>query len=327
MKGFQERWADFPDYIIGITREIWEGRGLNTLHECYAENLPMRFPSGIVYGRQAVIDGSRATLVEFPDRELLAEDVIWCGDDEGGRLSSHRILTHGTHLGHGLFGPPTGKRFEIRTIADCAARDNFIEDEWLCRDNGGIVVQLGMEPKSFTRDLIAREGGPERAPRPFHPRDDVEGPYRGRGNDHPVGQDYADILHRIMNGDELSVIQRRYDRACRTEVPCARAGWGWSFAERHWIGLRAAFPSAKFTIDHCIGRLDPQRPPRAAIRWSLTGTHDGRGSYGEPSGAEVHVMGFSHAEFGPWGLRREFTVYDEISIWKQILLHSGAVDG
>ena len=27
MKGFDPKFADFPDYIIGITREIWEDRG------------------------------------------------------------------------------------------------------------------------------------------------------------------------------------------------------------------------------------------------------------------------------------------------------------
>jgi len=26
--GFSQRWKDFPDYILGITEEIWENRGL-----------------------------------------------------------------------------------------------------------------------------------------------------------------------------------------------------------------------------------------------------------------------------------------------------------
>ena len=26
MKGFSDRFIDFPDYILGITMEIWEGR-------------------------------------------------------------------------------------------------------------------------------------------------------------------------------------------------------------------------------------------------------------------------------------------------------------
>ena len=34
-------------------------------------------------------------------------------------------------------------------------------------------------------------------------------------------------------------------------------------------------------------------------------------------------MGISHAEFGPWGLKREFVLIDETAIWKQILMQSG----
>jgi len=94
------------------------------------------------------------------------------------------------------------------------------------------------------------------------------------------------------------------------------------------VGLLAAFPSAIFAIHHQIGMDADMLSPRAAIRWSLTGMHDGWGAFGRPTGARVHVMGISHAEFGPYGpdgigLRREFALYDEIAIWKQILLHTG----
>ena len=68
---------------------------------------------------------------------------------------------------------------------------------------------------------------------------------------------------------------------------------------------------------------EPLLPPRAAIRWSLTGKHSGWGSFGAPSGAEVHVMGICHAEFGPRGLRREWALLDETAIWMQILRHTG----
>jgi hypothetical protein len=93
------------------------------------------------------------------------------------------------------------------------------------------------------------------------------------------------------------------------------------------MALRAAFPSAAFRVEHRIGREDPRMPPRAAIRWSLHGRHDGWGAFGRPSGAEVYVMGMTHAEFGLWGLRREWTLIDETAIWKQILLHTGEWEG
>ena len=89
------------------------------------------------------------------------------------------------------------------------------------------------------------------------------------------------------------------------------------------MGLRASFPSATFTIEHQIGREDPLMPPRAALRWSLNGKHDGWGSFGAPTGSDVHIMGAAHAEFGPWGLRREYVLFDETSIWKQIMIKTG----
>jgi len=64
-------------------------------------------------------------------------------------------------------------------------------------------------------------------------------------------------------------------------------------------------------------------PPRASLRWSLDGVHSGWGRFGRPTGAKVHVMGLTHAEFGSRGLRREFTLFDETAIWKQILLQTG----
>lgn len=324
MKGFHPKFADLPDYILKVTKEIWEDRGLRTLDHYYARDIIMRFPSGIVLGNQGVIDGTLATLAEMPDRRLLGEDVIWSGDEEAGFLSSHRLVSSGTHTGHGPFGPPTGRSFTVRVIADCAAKEGAIYDEWLVRDNGGIVRQLGFDPSDFARSQIAAEGGPEKANRPFTPDQDRTGPYTSRGNDNEWGGRLAEILTRIMDKD-LTVIRAEYDRAVRTEHPGAVGGWSWQFAETQWMRLRSSFPSATFAIHHVIGRSDPHQPHRAAVRWSLDGRHDGTGAFGAPTGAPVHVMGVTHAEFGPWGLRREFTLFDEVAIWKQIHLHMGDI--
>lgn len=322
MQGFDPKWTDPPHYIIGITREIWEERNIATLHHYYASEMPVRTPGGLTLGNQGVIAATMATLAEFPDRTLLAEDVVWSDDPDGGFLSSHRILTTATHSREGVFGPATGKRLTYRVVADCAARANVIHDEWLIRDQAAIVRQMGWEPKTFAADQIAREGGAERCPRPFTPSIDVQGGYRAAGNAHAVGRRYADILTRLMGAD-MAVIPREYDRACQLEHPGGVTGHSHADADRFWMGLRAAFPSAQFAIHHRIGRDDPMMPPRAAIRWSLTGTHDGWGSFGPPTGAAIHVMGICHAEFGPWGLKREFVLIDETAIWKQILLKTG----
>ncbi len=322
MKGFDPRWKDFPDYIIGITKEIWEERGLHTLHDYYSTDIPVRSPGSVVSGNQGVIAATMATLAEFPDRTLFGEDVIWSGTPEEGMLSSHRILTTATHLNDGVYGKATGKKLTYRIIADCHAINNTIDDEWLIRDQGAIVRQLGVDPKAYAADLIEREGGPEKCVKPFTPEIDIEGPYKGRGNEQEYGQRYADILTRMMNA-ELTVIEKEYDRACQLEYPGGITGHSFTDVDKFWVGLRSSFPNAKFEIHHQIGRDDHMMSPRAALRWSLHGTHEGWGAFGKPSGAKVYMMGASHVEFGPWGLRREFTLLDETAVWKQILLQTG----
>ncbi|SDE00211.1 SnoaL-like domain-containing protein [Paracoccus isoporae] len=317
-----DRWQDFPDYIIGITREIWEERGIETLNRYYAPDMPIRTPMGVTSGNRGVMAATMATLHEFPDRQLLAEDVIWSDDPEYGHLSSHRIITTATHLNDGQFGPATGRRFTIRVIADCAARGDTIHDEWLVRDYGGIVRQLGMDPQDYARDLIAAEGGVEFATEPFCPSRDVDGPYRGTGNENEWGLRYADDLTRIMEMDFAHILTD-YDRAAIGHYPGGQQAIGREAVSAFWLGLRSAFPSAEFRIHHRIGMDGGMLSPRAAIRWSLDGTHDGWGIFGRPTGARVHVFGMSHAEYGPWGLRRETALYDEIAIWKQILLQTG----
>ena len=322
MKGFDPKFKDFPDYIIGITKEIWEDRQIATLHHYYTDDIVVRSPAGVVVGNKGVIAATMATLAEFPDRTLFGEDVIWSGTPEDGMLSSHRIITTATHSGDGVYGAASGTKLRYRIIADCHAINNAINDEWLIRDQGAIVRQLGYEPLSYAREMIAKEGGADSASHPFHPKNDIAGPYKSKGNDNEFGQQYADILTRIMGAD-MAAIPACYDRACHLEYAGGITGHSHDFADQFWMGLRASFPSAKFEIHHQIGRDDPMMPPRAALRWSLTGKHDGFGSFGVPTGAEVHIMGAAHAEFGPWGLRREYVLFDETAIWKQIALATG----
>ena len=316
MKGFDPQYKDLPDYILKCTRMIWEGREISALDWHYGDDLLVRTPAGISRGNGAGKSNTMATLSEFPDRQLFGEDVIWSGDEDAGFLSSHRIVSTATHHG-GAFGAATGRKCTFRTIADTFCHENRVWDEWLIRDNAAIAMQLGQTAEDAARaSMLVGD-----TQMPFTPETDIAGPYAGSGNTNEWGERHADLLCRIMTAD-FGVIAEQYDRACHLSLPCGYEGHSHDAATEFWLGLRSAFPSAKFKIDHQIGRVDPLLSPRSAIRWSLTGKHDGWGRFGAPTGAQVHVMGVSHVEFGPWGLRREFTIFDEIAIWKQILLQT-----
>ncbi|QJF52159.1 ester cyclase [Roseobacter ponti] len=322
MQGFDEKFTDFPDYIIGITKEIWEDRGIATLHRYYSDDIVVRTPASVVVGNRNVIGATMATLAEFPDRTLLGEDVIWSGTPEEGMLSSHRLLSTATHARDGVYGKATGKRLTYRILADCHAINNQINDEWLIRDQGAIVRQLGQDPREYAAALIEKEGGPEHCVKPLSPANDRPGPYKGRGNDNAWGQKYADIVTRIMGAD-MAAIPKEYDRAVHVEYPGGVTGHSHGDVDQFWMGLRASFPDATFQIDHQIGRDDLLMPPRAALRWSLSGKHSGWGTFGTPTGTDIYLLGMCHAEFGPWGLRREYVIFDETAVWKQILLQTG----
>ncbi|MEO0356875.1 MAG: nuclear transport factor 2 family protein [Pseudomonadota bacterium] len=315
MRGFSNEFEDFPDYIIKITKQIWEDRGLGSrMRDYYHPDVIVRMPGGISTGEPASTFATMGTLTQFPDRTLLGEDVIWCGDPDAGMLSSHRIRSTATHLGDGPFGPATGRKITSLAIADCYAKDNMISDEWLVRDNGGILRQMGTDPRDWA--AMQLEANPEFTV--FAPDQDVDGPYMGQGNDNPWGAKLADLLTRIQTA-EFSIIPKEWDRACVVEYAGSVRGHSHGAADAFWLGLRSSFPSATFTCHHVMGREDALLSPRAAVRWSMQGTHDGWGSFGAPTGATVHVMGITHAEFGPWGLRREITLFDETAVWVQIL--------
>ena len=300
MQGFDNKFKDFPAYILGITNEIWEQRGIETLNHYYSDDIIVRSPEGIVIGNKKVINATKNTLKEFPDRELLGEDVIWSGNPNDGMLSSHRILSTATHNGTGVFGDATGKKLVYRVIADCHAINNQINDEWLVRDQGAIVRQLGWKPEEYAKDLIKKEKQNNNQIIPFSDKIDIEGPYIGMGNDNQWGLEYEKVLNMIMCS-EYAEIEKHYDRAVQTEYPGGVTGHSYVSVKTFWGNLKKAFSDSVFRIEHRIGRVDEYLSPRAAIRWSLKGRHNGKGIFGEPTNNKVYIMGISHVEFGPRG--------------------------
>ena len=323
MKGFGSQFKDLPDYILKITYQIWESRDVESIMEYYAENIPVRSPSGVTYGPEAVVRATKATLHEFPDRQLLGEDVIWISDENSGYLSSHRILTKATHMKDGVYGKASGKKLTYRVIADCACKNNQVYDEWLVRDQGAIVRQLGIDPKEYAANLIENEGGPDKAVTPYDQHTPFKSTYIAPIlNNFNSGNNYAEILKSIMD-DNKKTVEKNYDRAIQQFQPGGLIKNGIEEVIRFWVDLKTAFPDSIFNVEHISFTEEKDQPKKAAIRWSLVGNHNGNGIFGSPSGANVYVMGINHAEFGPRGIKNEWILFDETMIWKQILLKTG----
>ena len=88
-----------------------------------------------------------------------------------------------------------------------------------------------------------------------------------------------------------------------------------------WIqGVLQFFEKFELIIHYFSGITEPLLSPRVAIRWTIKGKHLNKGYYGSPSQKNIEIAGISHIEFGKTGIIREYIIFDEISIWKQILL-------
>ena len=324
MKGFNNKFENLPDYILKITHQIWEEKDVNSIMEYYAENIPVRSPMGIIYGPNTVVDATNATLDEFPDRQLLGEDVIWIGNEDEGFLSSHRILSKATHVKDGLYGKATNKKLVYRVIADCACKNNQVYDEWLVRDQGAIVRQLEIDPKKYAAILIKQEGGIKNCIKPFDKNSSQETSYAppilSKNN---IADQYAENLENILNINSKSTIEKNYDRSVQQFQPGGFVRYGIDDVTNFWQNLRQSFPDALFRIEHKSFTVEENQPKKVAIRWSLVGKHSGNGIFGQASNSEIYIMGINHAEIGPRGIKNEWVLFDETAIWKQILIKTG----
>ena len=146
MDGYNPRYKNIVDYIIGVTHEIWEEHGVGKLYDYYANTIRMHTASGLKFGREAVIAATLESQAGFPDRRLFGEEVIWTGNNIDGFYTSHRLRHEGTNRGWTPYGPPTGKRVSYRAIADCVCVRDMMVEEWISRDELTLVTQLGLDP-------------------------------------------------------------------------------------------------------------------------------------------------------------------------------------
>ncbi len=328
MQGFDPRFADIVDFILGITHEIWEEKSVGKLYDYYANTVRIHTSDGTIYGREAVLASTLATLAAYPDRRLYGDEVIWGGDDQQGFYSSHRLLHSGTNRGYSQYGPPTGRSVEYYAIADCFCRQNMVIEEWLVRDELTLVHQLGLNPVETAKEFARREA--ERGTG-MQIDADIE---RGIGQLPPPAPSAASAfapesfviaaIQDIWNRRLVNAVRQYCAQTVRLEAPSLRRLSGVNDYQGYVLSLLAPFPDLAIRIEHSCHVGDAEVGYRVATRWRMMGTHSGFGMYGEPTGQRIHILGMSHyllregEDGGGPRIESEWTVFDEFALLKQI---------
>ena len=324
--GFDPDYADIVDYILRCTHRIWEQKDVGLIATHYGSDIVVHMMTGPAFGMGGVIAGTARTLSAFPDRTLTGEAVIW--SDEGAKsgagayLSSHRITSTATNLGASELGPATGKRITFTTIADCLCKENLIIEEWLVRDYSHMALQLGYHPRAIARthaaaDKAKSEGRAEwRQAAMERLRDQALTPWTNTAMPDPRGEPHAfahAFFDQIINHARFSRVREVYSPAAHWSGPGGRRLFGWGEIAGWFTALIGSFGDARINIQH-VAAVDDL----IAVRWELTGTHDGGALYGDATGEPVYILAVTHWRVAHGVIVDEVTVFDEVALMRQM---------
>ncbi|MDX1522663.1 MAG: ester cyclase [Anaerolineae bacterium] len=326
MAGFDEDYVDIVDYIVRCTHKIWEERGIGLIYSHYAHNVVIHTTDGMTYGRDKVIADSLKTLSAFGDIRLFADDVIWSGNDKDGFHSSHRIGWTGHNTGYSIYGPPTGRKVTRFGIAHCFVKENRVVEEWISRDELALVRQLGFDEVELAKKMAAQDAARGvKSPKPLN-QGEVE---RLRGQVQPASYpppadefDPEDFvrrsIHEIWNWRLLNKVKDYYVPNYFAHTSTNRQLYGLGDFKAYILARLAAFPDLVVLVDHICWLSNGPDGYRVATRWTLQGTHDGPGVYGEPTGKRIRLMGITHHEIQNGQFIREWSLFDEFALLKQL---------
>ncbi len=313
--------SDLVDYILGITFEIWEQRQVELIHDYYAQKVEVYGLDGMTNSATAMVDNTFKTLAAYPDRLLLADDVITSGTTKHG-LSSHRLTSPMTNLGDTPFGDATGRKILAMNIADCEVTDGMITREWLVRDNLAVIRQLGFDPMTCAR-VIADQLDKKQI-------DWLASEYaRTRSGQVPDFSDTCDTGETVSfakktlgncwvdgNNTELEAAYAPY--CVMQRAPLQRYS-GREATLEHYKNWRAAFPDARLCVDHVCSQPFDQNNQRIAVRWSVAGQHKGEFAGRAASDKPVYILGVTHWQIVDGRIASEWTIFDELAVLAQTL--------
>jgi hypothetical protein len=238
IKGFDAEFSNLDHYIRVITDRIWEGRRIDDINHYYSSDCAVETPSSVSVGTKAVIDGTIATLNVFPDRRLLAEDIIISGSSEGAYLSSHRIFSPMTHAGAGVFGTPSHRTIYARTIArQIGSNEKELAQKWLNASGGYFKATMPAAP-SYYVSHIEQKGHAAK---------------------------YADFLDQIFRSFQKINADHFYAQQIISALPGGESAVGQNQIMQFWQSLAGSLELSSFQVEHSVANEREGRP--TAVAW------------------------------------------------------------
>ena len=329
MQGFDDIYTDIVDYIVRCTHLIWDERDVGLIYSHYTHNCVLYGPSGTLYTREEVVRDTIQRLVSLPERRGMATHVIWNGDDQKGFYTSHLVTGTGRHSQPGQYGPPTGRTFTSRTVADCMIFENKIYREWVVADPLSVLKQLGLDTQAyaqamaqtyFDKGLLAIDIGENRRMIGQYPPESK--PDLSIANT-DLERDTLTWLHAVFNTRMFGKIKDVYAPTVQYHGPLMAELYGVAAVMHQTIGLVGSVPDCSYEPQHICSTPCNEGGTKVAVRWIMEGHHIGYGllhELGAPTGKRVQIMGMTHYHYKNGKIVDEWRVYDQLSLSMQVKL-------
>lgn len=310
LAGFESRFTDIVDYIVRITDDIWQDRAIGYIRDTYDPACTVYSSYGVVRSADAVVRSTIAGIAAVPDGVTNHLNVAWSGDDEQGFYTAHLGFGGGTNCTVGPFGPATGRRYAMRFAADCISRANMIHTEWLVRDNGACVRQLGFDLDEAARLVAKGQQGETFIQTPGHGIPALISTASGS-----LDAWAQALFDGVWNNRRLDRLGQFYANDVIVHSGGGRTLQGLSELSTLMVQILASIPDGRMEIGHVCWSAESDGTI-VAVRWTLSGSSAHGGILGSkwPRGRQVFMMGSSHLRLNGSLVVEEWTVFDEVAV-------------
>lgn len=329
MKGFDDTYRDFVDYILTITHRIWEEKEIGLIYDTYSNDIKVHTGINTFHGINQVVSNTLQSLHGFPDDREIGDNVVWSGNDEEGFHSSHRITSIGTNLNESSYGPATGKKITYRSTADCFCYANRIVEEWIVRDGLYIVEQLGIDPIDYAKKLAKQSiSNPKSLQTNFGMPEAMDGQivpkvYKKQCTEFEVGDFILDMYNKIWERRLFNHVKDFYTDNATVHYIKGTSLVGFNQIQGAFISLLASFPTSKFIVERVTcNERNSHNEWDVAVRWRLQGIHEGIGYFGKPMGKPVEILGISHFRIVNEKVVEEWITFDGLEVLRQIYVQT-----
>lgn len=324
MRGFEETYHNIVDYIVRITHRIWEERKVEYILDTYSDQSHVYDDYGLQLGNQKIVSDTHHTTGAFSNIELIADEVIWAGNEAIGFHTSHRTLIRGTNDGESHYGPATNRSIDILVIANCVALENEIFLEHVLYNTSSMLQQLGFDLNKMAQRLVA-------SPPPGWPRSAQtwEGLRQATRPQSPIcisepidGFDVDRLIRKhfdeVWNRKNLKALTASSAPDFQFQGPTNRAFSGVQPYQNFLQSIFTAFPDLDLQVDEVYWMGNESEGFLVSTRWSAIGTHQGGGLYGSPTARQVQLWGITQNQILNGRISREWMLFNELDLMMQL---------